>query len=94
MTCKPVITGKGRRKKTVEKCTTRLTSSPVKFTTARQVLSAVLSRGDVIYAAGSAIRTGKNTKLLLTPLRTLRHERYTLTLTRGRDRQREAITIR
>jgi virginiamycin B lyase len=94
VTCKPVTKGKGKHKKTTQKCTTKLTSKPVKFKTAGDVSSAVLLRGDVVYATGSASRAGKNTKLLLTPLRKLRDGSYTLKLTHGHVRQRETITIR
>jgi hypothetical protein len=93
VTCKSVTTGKGKHKKTVQKCTTKLTSSPVKFSSARSVIAVVLSRGDVVYATGSAIRASNKTKLLLTPLHYIRKGSYTLTLTRGRNRQRETITI-
>jgi hypothetical protein len=90
-----VTTGKGKHKKTVQKCTTKLTSSPVKFkTSGRTAFAASLARGKVVYAVGSAIRSRASTKLLLTPRRTLVRGRYTLTLTHGRKRQREAITIK
>jgi hypothetical protein len=94
VTCKPVTKGKGKHKKTTQKCTTKLTSKPVKFKTGGDVSTAVLSRGDIVYATGSAIRAGKNTKLLLTPLRKIRGGSYTLKLTHGQHRQRETITIR
>lgn len=94
VTCKLVTKGKGKHKKTTQKCSSKLTSKPVKFTTARDLSSAVLSRGDVVYATGSASRVGKSMKLLLTPLRTIRDGRYTLKLARGRARERETITIR
>jgi Glycine rich protein/Abnormal spindle-like microcephaly-assoc'd, ASPM-SPD-2-Hydin len=93
VTCKPVTKGKGKHKKTVQKCSTKLTSSPVKFTTAGDLIAAVLSRGDIVYAKGSAVRAGKQTKLLLTPLHTIRKGSYALTLTHGRNRQHETITI-
>jgi Collagen triple helix repeat (20 copies)/Kelch motif len=93
VTCKPATTGKGKHKKTLLKCTTKLTSSPVKFTTAVASSLAVLSRGRVIYATGSAGRLGNKTKLQLTPRRQLGRGTYTLTLTNGRKQQRETITI-
>jgi sugar lactone lactonase YvrE len=94
VTCRAVTKGKGKHKKTTQKCTTKLTSKPVKFKTAADVSSAVLSRGAVVYATGSAIRAGDSTKLLLTPRRKIRDGSYTLKLTHGRDHQRETITIR
>jgi hypothetical protein len=93
VTCKPVKTGKRKHKKTVKKCATKLTSSPVKFTTSRDVIAAVLSRGDVVYARGLASRAGEKTTLLLTARRTIHKGSYTLTLTRRGHRQREPITI-
>jgi hypothetical protein len=93
VTCKPVTKGNGKHKKIVQKCSTKLTSSPVKFTTAGDRIAAVLSRGGVVYATGSAVRAGKQTKLLLSPLRTIGKGRYSLALTHGRNRQRETIMI-
>ena len=93
VTCKSVTTGKGKKKKTVQKCTTKLTSSPVKFTTSGVATSAVLSRGRVVYATGTATRSGNRTRLLLSPRRRVGKGRYTLTLTRGHSHQRETITI-
>jgi hypothetical protein len=93
VTCKSVTKGKGKHKKTIQKCNTKLTSSPVKFTTSRDLTAAALSRGDVVYATGSAIRTGKNTKLWLIVLHKIRKGSYTLTLTDGRSWRREAIRI-
>jgi hypothetical protein len=93
VTCKRVTKGKGKHKKTTQKCSTKLTSKPVKFKTAGDVSSAVLLRGNVVYGTGSAIRAGGNTSLLLTPLRKIRGGSYTLTLTHGQHRQRETITI-
>jgi hypothetical protein len=89
VTCRSVKT----QGKTVKKCSTSLTSKPVQFTTSEAVRTATLSRGDVIYATGSAILAGKRAKLLLTPLRNMKKGRYTLTLTRGHNRHRETITI-
>lgn len=92
MTCRAVKTGKGKHHQTVQGCTTRLTSSPVKFTTT-DLITAVLSRGKIVYGVGLASRAGNRTKLLLTPLRAIHDGRYTLTLTHGRKRQRGTITI-
>ena len=92
--CKSVTTGTGKKKKNVQKCTTRLTSSPVKFTTAGAVSIAVLSRGGVVYASGTAKRSGSVTRLLLVAQRPLvKGGRYTLTLTGGHRHRRETITI-
>ncbi len=85
VSCRSVTTGKGKHKhkKAVRQCSTKLTSSPVKFTTA--AIAAVVSRGEVVYARGSAAGAGRQTKLLLalTPLRKIRKGSYTLTLPTG-----------
>jgi streptogramin lyase len=93
VTCTPVTTGKGKHKKTVQRCTSKLTSSPVKFTTVGTAIAADLSRGKVLYATGSAIDSGRQTRLLLSPRRTIAKGSYTLTLTHGRKRRSETITI-
>ncbi len=74
-------------------CKVELVTGPVTFTAAGAAIAAVLSRGKVVYATGSAIDSGKKTKLLLTPRHNLGEGSYMLTLTRGRKRQRETITI-
>jgi hypothetical protein len=56
-------------------------------------IAAVLSRGKIVYATGSAIKSGKQTKLLLTPRRNVGKGTYMLTLTHGRSRHRETVTI-
>ena len=81
VTCTPVTTGAGRHRKTVQKCTSKLMSSPVTFTTAASI-AVVLSRDGIVYATGSAGRSGSRTRLLLTPRRALSGGRYTLTLIR------------
>lgn len=68
-------------------------SSPVTITTTGASIAAALSRGKVVYASGSATVSGKHTKLLLTLHRSIVKGNYTLTLTRGRKRQHEIITI-
>ena len=97
MICKSVTTGTGnnknKNKKTIQKCTIKLTSSPVTITTTGASIAAVLSRAKVVYATGSATKTGTQTKLLLTPRRQIAKGIYTLTLTHGHKHQHETITI-
>jgi len=96
VTCQSVTTGKGKgkRRKTIQKCTTKLTSSPINFTATETRVAAVLSREHVVYATGVAIGTGKHTQLLLRPRRGhLGGGSYTLTLTHRREQQRETIAI-
>lgn len=92
VTCKSVSTGTGKHKKTIQKCTIKLTSSPV-TTIGGGAMTAVLSRGKVVYATGSAVVSGKRTKLLLMLRRGIVKGNYTLTLARGRKRLHETITI-
>ena len=91
VTCKSVTTGKGAHKKAAQKCTAKLTSSAITSAGAR--VAAVLSRGKVVYATGSAIVSGKKTQLLLTSHQEIGQGRYTLTVKRGNRLQRETITI-
>ena len=51
-------------KKTVQKCTIKLTSSPVTITTTGGSVKAVLSRGKIVYATGS-VMVMLNSMLLL-----------------------------
>jgi hypothetical protein len=66
------------RKTTTKKCTTKLVSSPVKFTTA--AADATLARGRIVYGTGTAVATGGVRKLSLTMRRHLIAGRYSLTL--------------
>ncbi len=92
-TCKSVTTGHGERRRTVQRCTTRLTSSPVTFTGVGARFAASLSRGRVVYATGSVIAADGSTRLLLSPRRAIGRGSYTLTLIVGRRRRRETIAI-
>ncbi len=93
VTCKSVTTGKGKHGKTVQRCTTKLTSSPITFTATETRVVAVLSREHIVYAAGVVIGAGKQTQLLLNPRQRIGKGSYTLTLTHRRKQQRETITI-
>jgi hypothetical protein len=96
---KSVTTNGHKHTVTVQKCTTKLVSGPVKFTSDRRALSARISRRGVVYATGVAIPRGAGRwQLALTrQTRTLRRGTYTLTLRadrgRGRVVQRRTITI-
>jgi DNA-binding beta-propeller fold protein YncE len=93
---KTTIKSGHKRTRKVQKCSTRLGSGTVKFTTAGTI-QASLTRGHLIYATGTAIPTGRDGwQLMLTPKRALRPGRYTLTLTTQRGRrvlERSTITI-
>lgn len=83
-----------KRKRTVERCTTKLVSGVVKFTSAD--VSASVSRGKDLYATGLAVRTGAgHWRLILTRrLHPLGVGRYTLTLTsRNGERRRLGRTM-
>jgi hypothetical protein len=76
VTCK-VVTVKVKGKKVKRnKCTTKLVSGTVKFTTSSAVRRASLSRAGVLYATGTVTNKG----LKLHALRRVRAGRYTLTL--------------
>jgi hypothetical protein len=91
--CKPITTGAGKHGKTVEKCTTKLTSSPVSFTTTGMQDTVMLSRNGILYATGLAIRSGNRTRLLLSPRRHIGKGSYTLTFTHQRKHRHETIAI-
>jgi hypothetical protein len=78
VTCKKV---KGK-----QRCTGKLVSGTVKFTTAGLAARATLSRHGVVYAAGAARLAHGHTSLRLLPVRGLRPGKYTLTLTTGAGR--------
>ena len=81
VTCKTV---KKKGKKSAQQCTTKLVSGTVTFTaTGASSAHATLSRHGAVYAAGMARAAHGRTSLRLTPLRTLRPGRYTLTLIGG-----------
>jgi hypothetical protein len=87
---KTVTTHGHKHKVTVRKCTTKLVSRPVKFTTRSDDLGASVARAGVTYATGLAIPTGTDRwRLVLTRhLRRLRAGRYTLTLMTRHGRPR------
>jgi hypothetical protein len=87
-----------KHKVTVQKCSTRLISGTVKFTTASDDIGATVSRAGVSYATGLAVPTAPGRwQLVLNDKRILRPGRYTLTLTthhgRKRTLERRTITI-
>ena len=94
VTCKVVtvkVKGKAVKRK---KCTSKLVSGPVKFTTSSAVRRASLTRGGVLYATGIVTNKG----LVLHALRPVKAGRYTLTLRywQGKTRviARSQISIR
>ena len=83
--CKTVVT-KGKHSKS-ERCTTKLISAPVKFTTARAARVSLSLRG-VVYATGTATTDNRHTRLSLRANRRIRAGRYTLTLTQRTGERR------
>ena len=77
VTCKSVKQKVKGKEKTVQKCTTQLTSTPMSFTAT--TASASVTRAGHVYATGS-LRDGR---LVLRASRALRAGRYTLRLTTG-----------
>jgi hypothetical protein len=78
----------------VQKCKIKLTTTKVKLAGPRALYTAVLARGKTIYATGSAARTRRQTRALLTLRRGLTKGVYTLTLRRRGKTRRQKITIR
>jgi hypothetical protein len=76
----------------VMKCTTKLVSGPVKFTTTGAVSRAVLSHGGVIEARGIVSGRG-GSAILLSTSRRLKAGRYTLALTGPHGRTIHTVTL-
>jgi hypothetical protein len=80
-----------------QKCTAKLVSGTVSFTTSGAPARATLSRHGVVYAAGTARTARGSMSLRLLPVRRLRPGKYTLTLTSGTGKHRrtssEAFTL-
>lgn len=75
--CKAVVRKVAGKRRTVEQCTGKLVSGPVKFKTSAR--RATISRGTRHFATGVTV-VGGGTELLVTAERPLRPGRYTLTL--------------
>ena len=58
VSCRSVKTGKGKKKKTVQKCIGRLVSGTVNFTVSGAAVRASISRGRLIYATGASVSLG------------------------------------
>ncbi len=81
ITCKTTTKKIKGRRRNVLKCTGRLVSGTVKFTTSGASDTATTTRGHTVYASGASIATGDGRRqLLIKPLRPLPPGRYTLTL--------------
>ncbi len=72
-----------------QKCTAKLVSGTVSFTTVGAPVQATLSRHGVVYAAGTAHTARGHVSLRLLPVRKLRPGKYTLTLTSGTGRHKK-----
>ena len=96
---KTVTSHRHRHKVKQQKCSARLVSGPVKFTTSPKSAAAAISRGRVTYATGRAISLGPGRwQLALTHrIHQLRPGRYTLTLSIHHGRRpspfRTTITV-
>ncbi|MGI8572155.1 MAG: kelch repeat-containing protein [Solirubrobacteraceae bacterium] len=93
ISCKSVVTGKRKHRKTVQRCTSRLTSSPIKITTTARSVTAVLSRNGIVYATGQAIRSGSHIRMLLIPVDRIHDGTYTLRLIHDHRTRTNTITI-
>jgi hypothetical protein len=98
ITCKTVPKTVNGKRRTHQKCTGRLVSGTVKFTTGTASARASIFRGRIIYATGASVAIGDGrTQLLLNDLRVLHPGRYTLTVRSRHQRhwiaRRAMITI-
>jgi hypothetical protein len=93
VTCQRVKVKVKHKRVTRQRCTGRLVSGPVKFTTATAGPAAI-TRGRVIYALGQLTSTGHGRcRLVLAAVRPLRPGTYTLTTRVGKRARRTQITI-
>jgi virginiamycin B lyase len=96
VTCTTTTTKVHGHRRTVRRCTGRLVSGTIKFTTSTDHVT--ISRGRRVYATGVSLQLGRGvTQLLLSDVRPLRHGRYTLTTRSRRGRhlttRRATLTI-
>ncbi|HEY5285915.1 MAG TPA: hypothetical protein VIJ50_02285 [Solirubrobacteraceae bacterium] len=76
-----------------QKCTAKLVSGTVKFTTVGSASKATLSRHGVVFASGSALATRGQVSLRLVPLHRLRPGKYTLTLISGAGEHKKISSL-
>jgi hypothetical protein len=99
VSCKTITIRRKHRKLTHQKCSAKLTSGTVRFTTTGPgTVQVGLVRGATVYATGVGVSmAGGRSELMLTAVRTLQPGRYTLTLRQRRhhtwSRTQEHITI-
>jgi Concanavalin A-like lectin/glucanases superfamily len=74
-------------------CTSGLVVYNHQIKTGATVAKAALTRGTLVYATGSALRSGVRTRLLLIPRRPIGSGTYMLTLTHPHRRTRETVRI-
>jgi len=92
VTCKTVTVTVKKKKHKKQKCTAKLVSGPVKFTTSSA--RATLSRDGRVYAKGTAIATGRGGwQLWLSDTRALRPGRYRLSVRMSRRTRRSVVSI-
>ncbi|MBV9803025.1 MAG: choice-of-anchor D domain-containing protein [Solirubrobacterales bacterium] len=96
VTCRPAAKPRTRAAHTVElqRCTGRRLTRSVNLAPDQVTAQATISRGRVVYAAGSAISSGaRRWQLRIHRLRALRPGVYTLTLGTGRGARRLMLTV-
>jgi hypothetical protein len=91
--CKPGTLGKAKHRKTVQRCTARLTSSTLRFTTTVRPGRAVLYRNGIVYATGQALRSERHIRMLLVPVHRIHPGTYTLELKGAYGTRKIAITV-
>jgi hypothetical protein len=92
ISCKTVIIGKPKHRRTVQRCTSRLTNSPIKITTTRSV-TAIMSHDGIVYAVGQPTRSRRHIRMLLIPVQRIHHGTYTLKLIHDHRADTNTVTI-
>jgi hypothetical protein len=82
VTCTTVTKQSKGKKKTAQKCTTRLVSGPVSFTTASTAVKATLSRHGHVAATGTVRTVDGHVEFIASGARVLPRGRYTLSIAR------------
>ncbi len=96
VTCRPAAKPEAHAAHTakLQHCTARPLTRSVRFAPGRAIARATISRGRVVYAAGSAISSGtRRWQLRIHKLRALRPGAYTLTLGTGHGARRMLLTV-
>ncbi len=93
LSCISTTVPAGHTTTTAQTCSTKTTGARARLTITPTAITAKIARGNVVYATGSVIDSGRQTYLLVTVSRQLGKGSYTLTLTHGHTHHSEKLTI-